>query len=170
MQIAQSSKSAPDPVMEALKLMSNPSVLKERVKTLEDATKKHNKAKREHDDATKIAKTIEKADEYYESRMKAIDEAESVRSGKDKKRKAQLVSLEASISRREGAHEMLVKEHTQADNIKRADVATQAKSLATREATLERGKKQLAQDNYSLKQEKDALSERRARLAQAIKN
>ena len=170
MQIAQSAKTAPDPVIEALKMMSDPVRFKAHVKTLEDATKKHNKAKKEHDTILSIAKTVEDADVYDRDKKKAIEELAAKRNKIDEGRKQSLSAKEMSISRREGAFEILVKDHTEASNRKHAEQHTQAQNLARLETTLERGIKQLAQDNHTLKQNQDALSERRARLAQALKN
>ncbi len=170
MQIAQSSTVALDPVIEALKLMSNPSELKKRVKTLEDATKKFNEAKKKYDKAAYVARTVEAADSYVESRKKAIDELEAKRNKVDEARKQKLSAWEMSLGRREGAFETLVKDHTRASNLKHAEQHTQAQNLARRETTLERGNAQLKQDNASLKTAQEALSERRARLAQALKN
>ncbi len=170
MQIAQSSTVAPDPVIEALKLMSNPSELKKRIKTLEDATKKFNEAKKAHDSAAYIARTVEAADSYVESRKKAIDELEAKRDSVDEARKRKLSAMEMSISRREGAYQVVSGEHETANAATRDELIKQGRSLAVREATLERGKKQLAQDNASLRTAQEALSERRARLAQALEN
>jgi len=170
MQIAQSSKSAPDPLIETLKMMSDPVRFKVHIETLEDAKKKFDKAKKEHDDVLSIAKTINDATIYATKLRHEVDMLEAKCSDEDKKRKAKLDALETSITRREGAFELLVKEHTEANNLKIAEQHTEAQNLARLETTLERGRKQLAQDNYGLKQNQDALSERRARLAQALKN
>ncbi len=170
MQVAQSSGAPTDPLIEALKLMSDPVKFKEHVKTLEDARKKFNKAKKEHDNAAHVARTVEQADQYAMDRKKAIDELEAKRNGIDKARQAKIAAQEMSMTRREGAHQIVVKEHEAANTMIRDDAIKLNRSLIQREATLERGNKQLAQDNAALKTAQDDLGERRARLAQALKN
>ena len=170
MQIAQSSRQAPDQMIETLKMMSDPVRFKAHVKTLEDAVKKFNKSKKEYENASHVAKTVEQADVYAKDKKEAIEGLAAKRNKIDEGRKQSLSAKEMSISRREGAFEILVKDHTEASNRKHAEQHTQAQNLARLETTLERGIKQLAQDNHTLKQNQDALSERRARLAQALKN
>lgn len=168
-QVAGSPKTAPDPVIEALKLMSDPSRLKETIKILEEATKKHNKAKKALDIATTVAKTVEDANKYAEDRKKAIDELEAKRNKIDEGRKQHLSAQEMSIARREGAYQVVVREHDAANTATRDELSKQTRSLIARETTLARGNKQLAQDNASLKLAQDALNERRTRLTQALK-
>ncbi len=170
MQIAQSSTAPTDPLIEMLKLMSDPVKFKAHVKTLEDARKKFNKAKKEHEAASHVARTVEQADQYASDRRKAIDELEAKRNKIDEAQKQHLSAQEMSMMRREGAHKVVVSEHETANTATRDGLTKLGRSLAVREATLERGKKQLAQDNATLKTAQSALSERRARLADAIKN
>jgi len=170
MLVTPSSKPALDPMLEALRLMRDPVEFKARIETLQSATKKFNKARKKHDDAVAIAETIEDAEVYATKHRRAINELEMKRDKMDKDRKQRLTAQEMSMGRREGAHQIVVKEHEEAAVATRKELSNLASSLAKQEAILDRGKRQLAQDNASLKTAQEAFSERRARLAQALKN
>ncbi len=170
MSITSPPKVATNELMDALVLLSEPVKFKERIKEYAATIKKINAASRKYDDAVKIAATVERAEAFARERRDSIDKLEAKRNEIDKIRQAKLAAQEMSITRREGAHQTVVKEHEEANTATRNDATKLNRSLMQREATLERGNKQLAQDNASLKTAQDALSERRARLADAIKN
>ena len=157
-------------LIDALILLSEPVKFKAHIKELAAATKKINNATKEYDAAVKIAATIERANEFAQQRRTEIDKLEARTAEMVKTADAKYKALKISMDRREGAHKIVVKEHNEAGVAQRDTLSKQARSLATRENTLERGKAQLAQDNHALKTAQDALSERRARLADAIKN
>ncbi len=170
MSVTSPPRIAPNELMEALVLLSEPVRFKEHIKQLAAATKKINIATAKYDAAVKIASTVERAQAFAQERRTEIDKAEERAAETAATVKAKHIALEASMSRREGAHKMLVKEHEEAYTARRNELNTLVSNLVGRENMLERGKKQLKQDNTALKTAQDALSERRARLAQALKN
>jgi len=168
MQITQGSKPSSEPVIEILKAVNDPAKFKKRVKDLDDAVERLNEAKKAYDTARAVAKTVDEAHAYDSACRDVIKELEAKHKKANAKRKSSLDARETSIVRREGAHQIVVTEHNEANQQIRNELARLTKNLEVREAVLERGKKQLVQDNYGLKQAQESLSERRARLVQAL--
>ena len=169
MQIAQSSSSMQDPIIEVLKLMSDPDRFKDYVKKLEVAKKAFNKAKKSHDDVLAIAKTVADADAYCDDKTNAVHELEARQHQQYEDRKAGLDAREVSVGRREGAHKRSVSDEQTAVASHRQELRNGHDALGKREQAVSRHEKRLAKLQQELRNEKDALDERAGRIAAALK-
>lgn len=170
MPITQPSKPSSEPVIQILKAVNDPAGFKKRVKEIDEAIEKLDEAKKAYDTAKTVAKTIDEANAYDLACRDTMRELEAKRKKTDASKKVGLDTREASIRRHEGAHQIVVAEHNEANLQIRKELANQVEDLEAREALLERGNRQLVQENYALKQAQDALCERRDRLALALKD
>ena len=98
MQIAAAPSKGTDPLINMLKLMTEPIKFKAHVAELEKATKDFNKAKKAYDSAVRIAKTIDDANDYAVHVQKEVDKLSAKREEEYIKQKKKHCCLE-QISR-----------------------------------------------------------------------
>lgn len=161
MMSASTPRPARDETMQVLALLADPKRLKaaiaEYTKVIEDL----NAQQAALGDAMKIASTLEEANKIAQQTIEAARQEASRIATKTAEALAQQKAREISLDRREGAMQVMIKEHNEAH-------AARTQAAASRERTIERRERECTKAQNALKQQKDALDAREIELSRRV--